>query len=308
MSNPELIAVTPTLDAAPSPQEEVRGRTTKIDFVRGSLKTVFEWVLLAGWTIFLLQNYLTLDSAVSPEGREYFISIYAHLTWEDFKECGSCAMWYGHAKGGHPAFADPHESMLHPVVVVATLLLGTINGAKIALVALFFLGGIAQWWLARVMGLGVMARLWAGAMAITAGSLAGKMNHGIFALVTSAVSAAFLLPALILLCRRGTRRNAAVLGLVVGLLLLSGQAYLQIASIFLSPLVLILTVGGKFPAKLLVRRFGLACVIALLTASPLLVPLFRFWSYFAKFQLSSFDAVQPSKYALLNLAEDDYNY
>src|SRR3712207_7544063 len=44
-----------------------------------------------------------------------------------------CATWHGGLRGGYPLFADPHGSMLHPLVMVTTLGWGVLNGAKLAL-------------------------------------------------------------------------------------------------------------------------------------------------------------------------------
>src|SRR5438045_604371 len=63
-----------------------------------------EWLALLGWTLLLVHRYLNLDPAVVPAGREYLTSIYAHFMWDDAKRCGACAFWYGHVRGGHPAF------------------------------------------------------------------------------------------------------------------------------------------------------------------------------------------------------------
>src|SRR6185503_5819593 len=96
--------------------------------------------------------------------------------------------WNGSVRGGAPAFVDPHASLLHPLVIASTLLLGVINGSKLALLGAFFMAGVAQWWLARVLGIGRIARLWSAGMAVAAGFLAAQMGEGLFSMVISTVS------------------------------------------------------------------------------------------------------------------------
>ena len=275
---------------------------------QGIVVAALEWCTLALWALYIGRNFLNLDPTVVSTGREYLSAIYGHFLWVDLRACGSCAMWFGHVSGGYPAFVDPHEATFHPVVIVTTLFWGALNGAKIAVVIFLFLGGIAQWWTARIMGLGTTARLWSGAMAVAAGNLSGRMENGMVPLVAAGVSAAFILPPILLLNRSGDRRSAALLGLALGIFIVSGQAYLQIGFAFLAPLVLIFMLRSRFGVRLMLRRLGLSVAIGLLIASPFLVPFLHFSSSFGKFTDGSFDNVQPAKYAPLNLVIDSFDF
>ena len=64
-------------------------------------------------------------------------------------------MWNGSIQGGSPAFADIHGSMLHPLVILTTLLAGVPNGAKLALAGALLMAGLGQWWLGLELGLRV---------------------------------------------------------------------------------------------------------------------------------------------------------
>ena len=280
----------------------------KIDRTRPPLVLVLEWGALAMWALYIGRNFLNLDPTEVSTGREYLSAIYGHFLWEDLKACGSCAMWFGHVSGGYPAFVDPHEATYHPVIILTTLIWGALTGAKIAVVLFLFLGGIAQWWTARVMGLGSVARVWSGALAIAAGNLSGRMEDGMLPLVTSGVSAAFMLPPIILLSRNGDRRSASLLGCALGLFILSGQAYLQIGFAFLAPLTVILFLRSEFGIRVILRRLSLAVSIGLLIAAPFLVPFLHFSTSFGKYTDAAFDQVQPAQYAPLNLVIDSFDF
>src|SRR3954454_2205503 len=113
----------------------------------------FEISILVAWTLFLLRHYLNFDPLMVPYGREYFTTIQTHFMWERARQCGPCAMWNGSIRGGYPLFAEVQDATLFPPVIIATYILGVFTGAKIALIVTFFLAGLAQWLLGRVMGL-----------------------------------------------------------------------------------------------------------------------------------------------------------
>ena len=260
-----------------------------------------EWLLIALWTLSVARGYLNLDPLMNPIGREYFTAVQNHFLWERLKECGQCAFWNGNSRGGYPAFADMHNAALHPVVVVASLTFCALSGAKIGLIAILFTAGIAQWWLARELGLGTIARLWSAGMAVSAGNLAGRMENGMFPLVVAGASVTLTLPALLRLHRDGTHRSAALLGLALGVLLLAGQAYLQIGFAILAPFIVLLVAQSTVPVAHLVRRYVHSLGISLLVAAPFLIPLARFHSSFTKWMDPTFAPAQPFRYVALNL-------
>jgi hypothetical protein len=261
--------------------------------------TVTELSLLALWTIYLTRNYFNFGRLMIPQGREYFVFIENHYMWERARECGPCAMWNGSFRGGFPAFVDVHNSMLYPPVIVASYIWGALNGTKAALIFTFFLAGFAQWWFGRVLGLGSIACVWSGAMAIAAGGLAGRLQNGGVPIIISAACFALLFPAAIQLSRDGKRRTAAVLGLVIGLALVSGHGYFQIAFPLLSPLFLFFILGNPLGVKLLIRRYFLATVIGVLIAAPFIIPFLHFYPSFEK--RTMLEGAQSFAYVPLNL-------
>ncbi|HEX9372600.1 MAG TPA: hypothetical protein VF897_16430, partial [Roseiflexaceae bacterium] len=214
-----------------------------------------ELLVIVLWTLLIAAPYANLSPRTAPRGIEYYILIQSNHVWTRFEQCGWCALWNGSVRGGAPAFVDPHASLLHPLVIVTTLLFGVIVGSKVALVCAFFLAGLAQWWLARVLGLGCGARVWSAAMAVAAGFLAAQMSEGLFSMVISAVSCALVLPPLVWLAQTGRRRAAVTLGGALAGALVSGQGYMQIGLALLLP-----------AAALLPRRAGLGRAAAPLRA------------------------------------------
>ena len=113
--------------------------------------TLLEIALIAAWALWVGRNLLNFDRTMMLTGREFGMSIQSHFVWQWFSRCNLCVFWDGSINGGAPAFTELQGAVLHPVVVVTSLLFGAINGAKITLIITLFMAGFAQWWLARVM-------------------------------------------------------------------------------------------------------------------------------------------------------------
>ena len=244
-----------------------------------------------------------------PTGREFGQSILTHHFWTQMQECGACALWFGNTRGGVPALVNGVVgSMLHPLVAITALGWGVLNGSKLALIGAFFMSGVAQWWLARVLGTGTLAALWSGAVAVAGGHMASRMDLGSFSLTISMAASAMVYPPLFLLLRNGTRRAAVMLGIAIALAGVSGNGYMQVGLAFTLPVVLIGLIGPRDRAWLMMVRFAQAAVLALLLASPMLVPFARFSAQFAKDVDPTFRSAQPLAYLPLNFVIADHRF
>jgi hypothetical protein len=267
-----------------------------------------ELAVLAVWALFIGREYLNFSPWEIPAGNEFSSAIQAHHLWTRFQACGWCAVWDGSERGGFPAFVDPLASALHPLVIVTTLLFGVVNGAKVALIASFWIAGFAQWWLARVLNLGFLARLWGALMVMVAGHLAGKMELGIFSVVLSTAMVSLTFAPVIGLIQNPTRRSAVILGIILALLAVSGQGYMQAGFMVMAPAYLILIWGPKLQMRRTFEHLLLAAGIGLLLAAPFLVPFLHFWPNFVKDGDPNFGAGQPLAYYLLNLVISDRDF
>lgn len=263
-----------------------------------------ELMLLAIWAAYLGSAYLNLDPLRIPYGNEFGSAIASNHIWVQFQDCGWCAVWNGSQRGGFPAFADIQGSMLHPLVIFTTLLFGVINGAKITIVASFWLAGVAQWWIAHELNLGWVPRVWSAGIAIAGGHLAGRMELGVYGVVLSTASVSLVFAALIRISKENTLRNALLLGGLTALAIVSGQGYLQIGLLGILPVFLLFYGRQVFSKPGLWNYIWAGCVTLMLSA-PLLLPLLHFSPNITKFHDPSFASVQPLSYLVLNLVIDD---
>lgn len=271
--------------------------------------TLAELGLIVLWATWVGRAYLNLDPNVWPIGGDFPLTIQPHFVWRLLPKCGACIFWNGLFNGGMPFFAELHGAVLHPLVVITTLVWGAINGAKIAMVASLLMAGIAQWWLAKVMRLSLVSRLWVAGMAVVGGHLAGRMEMGLVAMVLSTAAGSLILAPALELALTGSRRAAIWLGITLALALMAGQGYVQTGILFgLLPAFLVFILDEKLQVSPLWREFAVAIGLAMLLSGVLWVPAAHFWPNFAKHIDTSYSGGQPIEYTPFNLVISDVSF
>lgn len=261
------------------------------------------------WAIFVGRAFLNMDPLFWPYGREFPSAIQSQYIWSNLFKCGACVFWNGFSHGGAPAFADMLGSMLYPFVIFFTLMVGPLGGAKLTLIASLIMAGCAQWWLAKVMGFGRIARLWGGLFAVVAGNLAASMESGDAGVLFSAVACSLVLAPGVALGLTGKRRYSILLGITIGLAFLSGQGYMQVGlTLSIIPAFLIFLPRREPSFKHLWKEYLLAGFLAFLIAGIFLIPMIHFFPNVAKSEDSSFGIAQPLKYIPLNQLIDDVSF
>lgn len=264
--------------------------------------------ILAVWTLWLLGAYVDFNPQIFPGGREFGSSVQTHHLWENVRACGYCAFWNGSERGGVPAFADIHGSMLHPVVAAATLLFGVINGSKITLIIFFWLAGVAQWWLAKLFNLSWLPRMWSAMLAIAGGHLAGRMELGAINVLIATSAGSLVFPAVLAVHKKPGFKNAALLGIIGAGAILGGSGYMQVGLISAIPAILLLLIGRDLKLSRTWKMYALAVGLALLLCAVFLVPFLHFSPNFSKAGDPEFNTAQTVSYALLNLLINDPAY
>ena len=263
-----------------------------------------ELLILAAWTIWVTGAYLDFNPEVVPAGREFGSTIQTHHLWENVKACGWCGFWNGSARGGVPAFADVHGSMLHPVVIAATLIWGVVNGSKAALVISFWLAGFAQWWLAKELKLSWLPRMWSALLVVAAGHLAGRMELGAINVVIATAACSLVFPA-VLAVHRGRRNSVVLLALAAAGAILGGSGYIQVGLLATLPAFALLVLDDDLKLKPVWKDYARAGLLSILLAAVFLVPFLHFSPHFLKEVDPDFRVVQPLQYLALNLLIDD---
>jgi hypothetical protein len=179
---------------------------------------------------------------------------------------------------------------------------------KVVVVIGLALAGLAQWWLAKVLRLGIVPRLWSAGMVIVAGHIAGRLGNGLVEMMFSTASCSLVIPATLQLALTGSRRAAVAFGLTLGLALLSGQGYIQVGLLVsVVPAALILIVDRPLRLKPVWKEFVLGGGLALLIAGVYLVPFLHFFPHFAKWGDSGFANALQLDYIPFDLVIRDHS-
>ena len=265
--------------------------------------------MLLVWALFVGRQFLDMNVNMIPWGAEFSMETQSHYGWTLLSRCGTCVFWSGLANGGSPAFVDVNGSILHPLTVLTTLIWGVVNGSKVTMVTCLFLAGVAQWWLAKTLRLGVVARMWSSFMAVVGGHLAGRMQNGMLVLVVSLVFASLLIPAILNLTMKPSRRSALVLGALFALVLLSGQGYIQVGLLLgVLPAALVYWIDKPSAIGHIFRRLLLAGLVTLLLSAVLWVPLLHMAPNLSKDGDPTLSHSQPLEYLPLNLVIRDQTF
>jgi hypothetical protein len=161
-------------------------------------------------------------------GDEYMVHIISLQNWTNAQVCGLCMMW-GNSVGGMPVFADPYGAFQHPLVMITTLLFGPLHAANITLAVAIFVLGFSGYLFCTTYQLHRIVRVWITVTMIYGGLIAGRIVVGSISLPLSLSFATFSFVYFLVWANNPTRKNAILLSIIVSMLLVSGQGYMQIA-------------------------------------------------------------------------------
>jgi hypothetical protein len=274
--------------------------------ILAQLAPVAETGAVVLWAMWVGKVFLDFDPTRWVLGGDFALNVQGYAGWAAFKQCGWCVLWNGTMNGGAPLFSELLSAVAHPLVVLFVLLWGPIVAMKVTVVAGLAIAGLAQWWLARVMRLGLAARLWSAAMAVVGGHLAGRMEAGLVEVLFSAAACSLVIPAIIYLAQTRSRRALVLFAVTLALAAMSGQGYMQIGLAFaILPATLLLLVTRDLRLKSVWKAFALGGALALLLTAYYWVPFLHFFPVLQKPGDPGFGGAQSLAFLPLNLVISD---
>ena len=276
--------------------------------IRPYLLAGAELLLIVAWAIWVSRDMLDFDENLVPWGREYGMAVSTHHFWTMVKECGWCALWNGSQIGGYPALVNTYAGVFHPVTMIATLLWGVVNGSKVIVTVSLAVAGMAQWWVARELRLSLLPRMWSSLLVVVGGHLAGKLELGVVGLLLATASCSLVFGGVLRLVRLKDRKSVVLLATVLGLAVLSGQGYPQLALMTTIPALAFLLLDSHLNLSPVWRLFAGSLGLALLLTAFFLVPLVASSWNIEKSSDPNFAAIQPVRYSLLNFLIDDFDF
>ncbi len=142
------------------------------------------------------------------------------------KRYGHIPTWNPYLNGGQPVINNAFSYLFNPVYSLPVLLLGGVQGSKLATALALLVAAVSMWALARAVGTGGVGRVTAGALYMGSGGLAAKFYTGHFQLGLSLAWLPLVFAGLWWTLRRRDRRApAVVLAVAFALLFTSGNIY-----------------------------------------------------------------------------------
>lgn len=138
---------------------------------------------------------------------------------------GQIPTWNPYLSGGVPLVNNAFNYLFNPFASLPFLLLGPVQGGKIALMIGLLISGYSTWALAKVIGLGGLARVTTAALYMLSGAIIGKFHVGHFQLGLSLAWVPLVLAGLWWTLKSEDRRAPVLMAVAFALLFFSGNIY-----------------------------------------------------------------------------------
>ena len=238
-------------------------------------------------------------------GDEFMVHIISLQNWTNSQLCGLCMMW-GNSIGGMPVFADPYGSFQHPLVMITTLLFGPLAAANITLAGAIFILGFSGYLFCTTFQLHRIVRIWITVTMIYGGLIAGRIAVGSIGLPLSLSFATLSFVYFLTWAHNPSRKNGILLSIIVSMLLVAGQGYMQIAFVVtLIPISMYLYALKK--AHAMAQIPWMAALVSALIAPFLLT----FWAnnaFFGKDTDLTLSSTQHIGFIMLNYIVDNLDF
>ena len=163
------------------------------------------------------------------------------------RDNGSIPMWNPYIGTGEPILNNPFNYLFNPVSSLPVLLLGGIQGTKLALLLSLLVAGYSMWMLTRVIGVGTVARVTAGALYMMSGGIVGKLQAGHFQLGLSLVWIPLALAGFWWTLSSDDRRAPILTAVGFALLFFAGNIYYTLHTLIACALIYTLHILERHP-------------------------------------------------------------
>jgi hypothetical protein len=197
---------------------------------------------------------------------------------------GRIPMWNPYIGTGEPTINNPFSYLFNPFHSLLVLLLGGVQGGKLATVLALLLAGWNAWALAWAAGAGGVGRVLTSALYLLSGSIAGKFNAGHFQLAMSLAWPPLVLTGMLWTLRGKSRLAPVIAGAAFALLFFAGNIYYTLHTLVCCAVLVaaysVFRSGGRWGVrKDRLRRVALAGVFALGLSALQFVPVWAVRSF-----------------------------
>lgn len=147
--------------------------------------------------------------------------------------------WNPYLGNGTPLINDAFNYLFNPFASLPVLIFGGVQGSKVAMCIALLLAGYNMWALAKVIGVGGVARVAAGALYMMSGGIAAKFNTGHFQLGLSLAWPPLVLAGLWWTLNSQDRRAPVLTAAAFALMFFAGNIYYTLHVLICSVLIVV---------------------------------------------------------------------
>lgn len=272
---------------------------------------LIEWSLLAVIVLVYCAGFLQFGADVALTGNE--AEVFQVNSWLLTRgvQTGAFPLWNPYLRSGIPYISDPMLHLFNPLTSVPVLLLGVLNGYRVALFFSFLAAAWGMWYLGRTVGLAAPARLWVAVMFACAGQPVAKFLQGQYLFVFGFAWIPWVLAGLLLAVHTRRRRHVALTVVALALLFLSGNVYyafyMLVIGAVLSPLLVVVRRPRLQMDWRRVQVLALIGGLALGLIALQLLPLAEFWPRLNKATNLTLSDSQTLQQVVLDFTSTDRN-
>ncbi len=140
---------------------------------------VVEVLLIAAVAVYYVLPILDFDPRRTMPGGEYQAHAGSMILFTQWLRGGQdFPLWNPVVGYGRSLIADPFLFIFNPFLSLPMILLGVVNGTKLAVLMNFLLAGLGMWTVGRMLKFETITRLWVGLLYILSGSLVSHLTIG----------------------------------------------------------------------------------------------------------------------------------
>ncbi len=189
-------------------------------------RALVEIALVVAVAMAATSHYLVDDPTQTLDGGEVEIQVFSiNLASISLREHGYIPMWNPYFEFGHPFIDRPPSVLLNPFSSAPGLLFGGQRGVKLGVTLQVIIAGTGGWFLARVLGLGALARVLLALLLTGKGNMVAMMGEGYYQLASSQAYFAWVIGGLLAILRTRQRWPIVLTALASALMLWGGNIW-----------------------------------------------------------------------------------
>jgi hypothetical protein len=239
---------------------------------------IYECVFIIAVALIVYWDFVGIMPEQRVAGYELeWLTSSAQTAYQSLRDYGYLPLWQSYNQFGEPLIESPFSFVLNPISTAPSLIWGSTIGIRISAIVYGVFAGLGGYFLARVLRLGLAARLLLALLMIGKGNMLAMIGTGFFQLGVAQAYFPWVIGAAIATLRQKQRWSVVLLAIMLTLMFWAGNIWYMLPTVFA---LLALTIAHVLPGQdgrwngAGLRRMVLAGVFTVGLAAVTLLPIF----------------------------------